>query len=1742
MERAMQNQTFNPWRLSFSFWLLLSIGGFSPRLAAGGPSLAGIDAPSQPSQQKKAGPFAIAYGDTYSGTINNSVDTFSFQAIAGDRILLYMGTNGTLGPDLKLYDPNGDLVASDFELYPGLAQFSVKVSLSGTYSIRADGRGNNESGTYELYLNRLNNPVDAIPFNFGETYHGTIYRNSNLFSVSALAGDQLLLTMGTSGNLGPQLQLYDPNGDLVASDYDFYPGLAQFSAKVSITGVYSILADDATDDGSGNYTLYLNRLNNPVDAIPFNFGETYHGTIYRNANLFSVSALAGDQLFLTMGTSGSLGPQLQLYDPSGDLVASDYELYPGLAQFSAKVSITGAYSILADDATDDGSGNYTLYLNRLNNPADAIPINFGETHHGIISRNANLFSFDAVAGDKLSLTMSTSGRLGPDLRLQNPLGDQIAHDFEFYAGLAQFTVSAPLTGTYSIRADDAGDDDSGEYILSLNRLNNPPNVPLSIVITEPTPGPSFTSELRLISLAGSAHSQATVEKVTWSNNRGGEGVATGTNRWTIEEVALRPGDNTVTVTVHAAGQTASDSLSIYYPKTDQNSPIVTIVIPTAEETYETDRASINLSGIAEDENEILSVDWENDRGGSGSVSGITTWSVNNIALKPGINSITISARDESDNEGSDTLRVNYRPPGGANVFLPDPAFKAYLVDSFDTDQDGEISFTEAETLQTIDAPNLGITTLEGVENFRALTSLSVPNNAIATLPNLAGLTLLTNLNLANNQLSGSMALPTSLKEGHFFGNQLDVPPNIEGVENLNLLDLRRNLLDTGDCAALLSMSQQVPALFYSPQSNGKTLVCGEASDRLAIVLPTIQDRISVIGDNLSELHAAFQGDASQGAITWRTDSGANGFTYLQTQKTDGQGNATWRAFDIPLKQGENTIWVEATDETGNRVIDSIQIYSAAPSTEPPQSLVKFPNTTLTSFLQIYEIQATPGTYPIDRIEWDFDGKPPFILFPDESGLSFTTSHAFNEPGVYTVRALIFDTQDFYKEERHQIVVQDLNIPPNLEALRASSLATKVGTDVTFTAVATDQNQDDLSYFWLFSLNGTQVYDRWTRSSVMNYGFPEPGHYTITVIVSDSDKFVTGSINVSVEDVATPTLHLDPPGFVAAYCLNQSSNASTEIQVSNLTGGQVNYQTEIFYLDDAAKPWVRIDSGAMGTVRFGENANITKISLQNTESLDGGRTYQANLVFSDINGIAPERVFNLNVYIDKFPCANRVQAVALSKGTLAAEWLFHEEDIESFEAMLQPSNSSEFIQQMQTTNTSAVFTKLEDNRHYRLIVQAKNQNGVVSTAETWQKTISDQPQGFATYFNHIAQNSGFWTGIALLNPHTTAVDATLIARNAEGTIVSLDELQLPAGHKRLGTVNDFFTAFDSTSKSLEVRADKPLVSLELFGSNDQQRMTGLPTNDHLIYTGHMVLGRCQNNGAFATFGLFNPLEEPLSIEFEGFDDLGNLVGFSERVLLPKSQMADCAEGLFSEDPPALATVRLRGSGPFTGFALWGDGPENMNGDAFLQSGALETLLPRVEPGGFAYIANPTDTTIHVNVAGFDDQGNQVLQDSHRLNPRQRITLPLQFEGSLKLSSSHPLLVTSELNRAGPNRFSEAITGQTETYNALIMPHVGNSAKFRTEVFIVNAANKRTFFTVEAFSKEGQTLGESNPIELPAHGGYRVDVRQVFPNQENIAYLKILGRADSQLVGQGLFSTHPHLGGQMGGFVLSPLSFE
>lgn len=224
-------------------------------------------------------------------------------------------------------------------------------------------------------------------------------------------------------------------------------------------------------------------------------------------------------------------------------------------------------------------------------------------------------------------------------------------------------------GTYSATAPQ---NPSGYWVMQMVAFKaavlGSDTVGPSVGITSHTNNQTVTSSL--ITVAGTATdsglgnngiSSVTVNGLTAN---GGTATGAGTANWS-RSITLNSGPNTITVVAKdassAQNSTTASIVLNYTPPLDTTAPTVAITVPTTAATYGTTSSPLTIGGTASDDVGVTQVTWSNDRGGSGTASGTTSWSVSGLVLQSGTNVLTVTAKDAANNAGTATLTVTYTP-------------------------------------------------------------------------------------------------------------------------------------------------------------------------------------------------------------------------------------------------------------------------------------------------------------------------------------------------------------------------------------------------------------------------------------------------------------------------------------------------------------------------------------------------------------------------------------------------------------------------------------------------------------------------------------------------------------------------------------------------------------------------------------------------------------------------------------------------------------------------------------------------------------------------------------------------------------------------------------------------------------------------------------------------------------------------------------------------------------------------
>lgn len=180
----------------------------------------------------------------------------------------------------------------------------------------------------------------------------------------------------------------------------------------------------------------------------------------------------------------------------------------------------------------------------------------------------------------------------------------------------------------------------------------------NIEITYPTTSPIYYTQNSSVTLHGTATGDDSgIDTINWINDRGGADSVSTINlpNWTSTVTALQEGANLITITaVDESTNSGTDTVTLYRDTTD---PSITIDNPTDNDKYRTAAASINLSGTASDAVAIKEVTWDNFQGFNGTAMGTESWSISNIPLTEGVNTIQVMVEDIAGNTSYDQVEI-----------------------------------------------------------------------------------------------------------------------------------------------------------------------------------------------------------------------------------------------------------------------------------------------------------------------------------------------------------------------------------------------------------------------------------------------------------------------------------------------------------------------------------------------------------------------------------------------------------------------------------------------------------------------------------------------------------------------------------------------------------------------------------------------------------------------------------------------------------------------------------------------------------------------------------------------------------------------------------------------------------------------------------------------------------------------------------------------------------------------------
>lgn len=470
-------------------------------------------------------PFA-QYG-SFIGTFTGSEETgglltaefpqhvYTFEGKVGQVVTLeLLRVGGTLDPLLRLYDPQGRLIAmDDNSLGESNARLlNVRLPAEGTYSVQVDGAGRFGDYTIRYTLGAL--PLTPLPPPTVAPTQVTALQLPTLgaadsemrlvdhapvlsalerpgdfqrFSFFAEAGEVVSLRVQPWQNtsLLPEVEIFDPDGELIASADALRPealGAAIVAGlSIDLTGAHILLVT-GTDNSTGEFTVAYGRGYSVEDVSQgtVGAGEGVSATIteFAQRHVWRVPLHPGDSASIAVSqTGGSLDPVVELVTGDGTLLYRDDDSGANNAALIQEALIfePASYYLRIYDATGENLGTYTLlwrYIEAAPSPTPipaTIPLLV--VADSVPEGQYEFYVFQGRAGQPVEITVQAddTSRLDPVAALLDPAGNIIAEADDSGGSLnPTFRVTLPEDGSYSVRVN--GYLSGGDFTLSVRLL------------------------------------------------------------------------------------------------------------------------------------------------------------------------------------------------------------------------------------------------------------------------------------------------------------------------------------------------------------------------------------------------------------------------------------------------------------------------------------------------------------------------------------------------------------------------------------------------------------------------------------------------------------------------------------------------------------------------------------------------------------------------------------------------------------------------------------------------------------------------------------------------------------------------------------------------------------------------------------------------------------------------------------------------------------------------------------------------------------------------------------------------------------------------------------------------------------------------------------------------------------------------------------------------------------------------
>ena len=441
---------------------------------------------------------------------------YRFRANADDRLVLEM-TSEEFDTYLVIGDKAGGIFNPVSQDDDGGGDLDARIRFvapeTGTYWVLAQAYAADGTGSYVLSLDTMATPRPAIAtsLDVGVEEEGLLEESDALdeydekhydvYLFQGQAGQRYSVSLG-SADFDAYLVLGQGEGEdfveITSNDDSGGNTDARIVFTPEETGSYTVRVT-SFDGSTGSYTIMVDEMSppGPLVVTPITIGAERSGSLDDSDqisddgsyyDLYRFSGREGQRLAITMSSS-DIDSYLELGEGDEEFWG-DYSDDDSGGDLDARIVVTlwrtGEFTIRANSLYPEETGDYTIAVEELpeSGPADVSEIDLGQTIEGSLESSDamlddgsyyDIYTFRGTAGQRVRITLRSEdfdsylhfGRWRNDDIEVSEADDDSGGELD-----SQLEITIPETGTYGIRANSLGADETGDYTIRLQPVTS----------------------------------------------------------------------------------------------------------------------------------------------------------------------------------------------------------------------------------------------------------------------------------------------------------------------------------------------------------------------------------------------------------------------------------------------------------------------------------------------------------------------------------------------------------------------------------------------------------------------------------------------------------------------------------------------------------------------------------------------------------------------------------------------------------------------------------------------------------------------------------------------------------------------------------------------------------------------------------------------------------------------------------------------------------------------------------------------------------------------------------------------------------------------------------------------------------------------------------------------------------------------------------------------------------------------